>query len=92
MSESYTSDESARRDRIVDAEIAEAPKGRKNAFTIMLFSLILAAGSAVFFKEWLAATPFVALPVMNVIKDFLNANRRSTSQAIAKSDDSDEDN
>lgn len=75
MSEAYTTDESARRDRIVDAEISEAPKGRRNALLIMLVSLVCAAISVFVFSNNVAAGIFLAVPLVAVVRDFIQGRR-----------------
>jgi hypothetical protein len=71
MSEAFTTDESARRDRIVDAEIREAPRGRRNALSIMVLCLV-GAGTAEFgFQNNIGAAIFLAVPVATVIRDFI---------------------
>lgn len=71
MSEAFTTDESARRDRIVDAEIAEAPKGRRNALWIMGACLVGAAVSLFVFNNNWGAGIFLAVPVATIVRDFI---------------------
>ncbi len=71
MSEAFTTDESGRRDRLVDAEISEAPKGRQAAFIIMMASLAMAALSVFAFQNVIAAGIFLALPVANTVTSFI---------------------
>lgn len=71
MSEAYTTDESARRDRLVDAEIEEAPKGRRNALTVMILSLVGAGVSILVFQNNVGGGIFLAVPVVSVVRDFI---------------------
>jgi hypothetical protein len=95
MSEAYTSDESRRRDRLVDAEIHEAAAGRWSAVLTMTLALGLGMLALVMTggNPW-AAAPFVALPIMNVASDFIRGRtgepkRNSTSNPQSDAADSD---
>ncbi len=87
MSEAYTTDESSRRDRMVDAEITEAPKGRNNAFVIMLASLACAAVSVFFFQSTVAAGVFLAVPLASVVRDFIQGRGGRIAEAPRKTDE-----
>lgn len=87
MSEAYTTDESQRRDRMVDAEIGEAPRGRRNAMTIMYISLVFAAGSVFIVENTVAAGIFLAVPLASVVRDFIQGRSGRSVEASAKSDD-----
>jgi|GEM_PF-4951913 len=71
MAEAFTTDESGRRNRIIDAEVAESPKGRWCAFLIMLGCLSCAAVSVFVFRDAWAAGIFLAVPMATVIRDFI---------------------
>ncbi len=74
MSEAYTTDESARRDRTTDAEIAEAPKGRRNALWLVSACLVGAMVSILVNPGGMGvagAAVFIALPVANMVRDFI---------------------
>ncbi len=76
MSEAFTTDESARRDRLVDAEIREAPKGRQAALTIMVLCLIGAAISVFVFENNIAAGIFLAVPIASIVRDFIRGRAK----------------
>ncbi|WP_292700402.1 hypothetical protein [Microbacterium sp. 69-10] len=74
MSEAFTTDESRRRDQLVDAEISESRNGRRNAFLIMGGSLIAALTSVLTLQNGIGVTAagiFLAVPVATVIRDFI---------------------
>ena len=70
MSESFTTDESARRDRLVDAEVREAPRGRWMAFILTALCIACAAATILVTRNgW--GTAFLALPIANIMRDFI---------------------
>lgn len=79
MSEAYTADESARRDRLVDAEIKEAPKGRQAAVGITYACLIGAALSIFVFESVVGGAIFLTVPVASIVRDLIRG-RSSRSE------------
>lgn len=79
MSEAFTTDESRRRDRLVDAEIAEAPRGRRMAFWIMVLCLVGAGVALFLFKNNVGAGIFLAVPVVTVVRDFIRGRQSTLS-------------
>ena len=75
MSEAFTTDESARRDRLADAEIVETPKGRRAAVAIMVLCLAAAAASVFVVNNTVAAGIFLAVPVASIIRDLIRGRR-----------------
>lgn len=78
MSEAGTSDESARRDRALDATITETTAGRRNAVLIMLCSLGAALVSVLILRNGMGVTAagvFLAVPVASVVRDFIKGRR-----------------
>lgn len=74
MSEAFTTDESARRDRLVGAEVSEAKKGRQSAVGIMVVCCTGAFGSIALMQNGIgvtAAAVFLAVPVATVVRDFI---------------------
>ena len=80
MSESYTTDESTRRDKLVNAQVTEARSGRiiatwmffvAMAFTFASFVLAPLMG----FNPWVG-TVFLALPVTSVIRDMVPGKKK----------------
>ena len=74
MSEAYTTDESARRDRLVDAEISEAKAGRRNALWLTMGGLIGAGASILILQNGYGvggAGVFLAIPLASVVRDFI---------------------
>ena len=71
MSESFTTDESGRRDRIVDAQITEAPKGRRTASWMMGGAFACSLASKWLFDDTALALGFLALPVIWGVISFL---------------------
>lgn len=74
MSESGTTDESARRDRIVDAGLSEAKAKRKNAVWLFAGCIVLAGVSVFVMRDGIglaAAGIFTAIPVLSVIRDLI---------------------
>lgn len=74
MSEAFTTDESQRRDRLVDAEISESRKGRQNAMWLMGGSMGCALASVLVLQNAVGVTAagvFLAIPVATVIRDFI---------------------
>lgn len=86
MSESFTTDESVRRDKLVDANIEESRKGRQNALLLMGASFV-----AVFLAQWLFGNAwlsalFLGYPVFQAISMFIpsqkgNGNKRPESDS-----------
>jgi len=75
MSEAFTTDESARRERLADAEIIETPKGRRAAVGIMVLCLVAAAASVFVVNNTIAAGVFLAVPVASIIRDLIRGRR-----------------
>jgi hypothetical protein len=75
MAEAFTTDESARRDRLADAEIVETPKGRRAAVLIMVLCLVAAAASVLVVHNTVAAGVFLAVPVASIIRDLIRGRR-----------------
>lgn len=80
MAEAPTTDESARRDRLVNAEVAEAPKSRRAAFALVALCLIAALIAEGAFDSTVLACAFVALPVMKVASDLIPARRQKGTE------------
>lgn len=80
MAEAPTTDESARRDRLVDAEVAEAPKSRRAAFALVALCLVAALIAEGAFGSTVLACAFVALPVMKVASDLIPSRRRKSRE------------
>ncbi|WP_140398446.1 hypothetical protein [Brachybacterium massiliense] len=79
MSESFTTHESARRDRVVDATIDEAPKSRRTAAALAMIAMVLAFVAGVVFRQpWLGAA-FITMPVMLMVQAFLPERESKTS-------------
>ncbi len=75
MSGAFTTDESARRDRLADAEIVETPKGRRAAVAIMVLCLAAAAASVFVVNNTVAAGIFLAVPVASIVRDLIRGRR-----------------
>ncbi|MCT1867738.1 hypothetical protein M3B90_09385 [Dermabacter sp. p3-SID358] len=74
MSESFTSDESSRRDRIVDATITETPRARRTGALLAIAAMAGAVTCAVLNQPWVAAA-FLAMPVMNMVSKYFPERR-----------------
>ena len=75
VAEAFTTDESARRDRVVDAEMKELPKGRQAAVGIVLLCLAAAAVSVYVYSNTIAAAVFLAVPVASIIRDLIRGRK-----------------
>lgn len=75
VAEAFTTDESAQRDRVVDADIRELPKGRQAAVAIVVLRLSAAAVSVFVFDNTFAAGVFLAVPVASIIRDLVRGRR-----------------
>lgn len=71
VAEAFTTDESARRDRVVDADIRELPEGRQAAVAIVVLCLLAAAVSVFAFDNTIAAGVFLAVPIASIIRDLI---------------------
>lgn len=77
MSEAGTTDESARRDRIVDSSLAEAKAKRRNAVALFVICLGLAGASIFVLRDGIGLTAagiFTAVPVLSVVRDLIKAH------------------
>lgn len=90
MAESYTTDESARRDRVVDGRLKEAGASRRAAL-LVIFGAFLGAivTQALFGIAWLSVT-FMALPVMQAAREFLSPRQESRRRQEMSSNDATE--
>lgn len=78
MSEASTSDESARRDRALEATISETTAGRRNAMLIIIISLSCALTSVLILRNGIgvaSAGIFLAIPVATVVRDFIRGRK-----------------
>lgn len=83
IAEAGTVDESARRDRLVDAEIREVSAGRKNTFfmyisTIVLALLVVLLAPSLGYTPWVASL-FLSVPVFSVVKDMINRGQQTNN-------------
>ncbi|MFI8597682.1 hypothetical protein ACIGDM_10250 [Rothia koreensis] len=92
MSESYTTDESSRRDKLIDAEVKEARVGRRTATWMFFVAMVLTFVTVLLapvlgFNPWVG-TVFLALPVTSVIRDMTSGMSRGGGERNSKPDQS----
>lgn len=90
MSESYTTDESARRDRIVAAQIKEAGQSRRAALAVIFGAFVGSIVSAGIFDNTVLAVAFIAVPVMQGAREFLRSPRQVERQNRQRSEGNEE--
>lgn len=88
MSESYTTDESSRRDKLIDAEVKEARVGRRTATCMFFVAMVLTFVTVLLapvlgFNPWVG-TVFLALPVTSVIRDMTSGMSRGGGERNSK--------
>ena len=62
--DAFTVDESARQDRLVDAQIEQARKGPNRALVVVLTAMVGAGASAFVFDNTVVAACFLGTPVL----------------------------
>lgn len=88
MSEAGSTDESARRDRVVDASIEEMRGGRRMAFSLFLAGMFLAVLTYALFGNLFFSAAFLAAPLLSSATSFLSGpGNRSRSQSSKKADE-----
>jgi len=71
MTESFTTDESSRRDRMVDSSISESQKGRQNAFVLMFLCVGAALAAQAWFSQLWLSIAFLSYPIFQAIGMFM---------------------
>lgn len=78
--DAYTVDESARQDRLVDAEIAESVRGSRRAVHILMICLALASAAFFIGHSLAGAGLFLGLPVLGLIGQYVQTLRSASSR------------
>lgn len=73
-----TTDESRRQDKLVDAQIEQAKTGQGAAIFFLAMCVIASCVSFFVFKNNIAGLAFFSLPLLGVIKEFLQAITRNS--------------
>lgn len=73
-----TTDESRRQDKLVDAQIEQAKTGQGAAIFFLAMCIIASCVSFFVFKNNIAGLAFFSLPLLGVIKEFLQAITRNS--------------
>lgn len=90
MSEAYTTDESKRRDKVVDAQIKEVGRSRRAALSVIYGSFggsLLALG---LFDNTVVAVAFLATGVMQAAREFIRSPRTGRSEQSQLNKDKDD--
>lgn len=88
MSEAGSTDESARRDRIVNASIDEMKGGRWMAFLLFMAGMVLSVITYACFGNIFLSLAFLAAPLLNSATSFLGGpGNRGRTQSSKRTDD-----